>query len=171
MLNNTSITCFSLFRNAQAARREYPLIRGLYKLEQVESELKSWLNTAWDIEFNGIPKAHCVNQDAWGWIQALPNHVVHTLGYDVVPAIEALAGDAISVAGVRRAYPTLSADCRLIVAEAERLRNVLRTDRANCSRFNNPLRDVQEILKDLLYVIERALRVERAKDAGTWTPW
>lgn len=128
-------TCHDTFAAAQIRRRSYPLKTGAYKLREARHALLRMMETIDAIrDFLRKPVSArpgsslgpcCTTDDKAYWLKNLPEHVAQKLGYNILPAIAALAEeDGIAETDVARelADARVSADQILDQCEAQRVR-------------------------------------------------
>lgn len=96
-------TCQCAFAETQRQRVQCPLNSGgIYKLKEACIAFQQMLQTVRVIEQIVLgelrPAPHelvgdCVAEEKARWLKSVPKHVAETLGYNVLPAVEALGGD------------------------------------------------------------------------------
>ena len=96
-------TCQDTFAAAQQRRRSYPLDAGAYKLREARHALLRMMETVDAIgDFLRKPKSVtqgatiglcCTTDDKDYWLKTLPEQVAEKLGYDILPAVAALAAE------------------------------------------------------------------------------
>lgn len=83
------------FNAAKIARQKYPLAKdSQFKLHEVRAHIARWQASLASIKSNPQNVYHgcCTKEDAKQWAKNLPDVIVHSLGYDFVPAYEATNG-------------------------------------------------------------------------------
>ena len=95
--------CQDAFNTGTADRATYPLHSGIYKLRDARNNLNRCADTVANIsayQREGPDAGRgwfgcCTHEDADVWLKSLPEVLAHELGYNVMPAIRALAGDGV----------------------------------------------------------------------------
>ena len=119
-------TCHEAFQRGLDDRKAYPLTLGDYKIRESLRGLgrisETLRNIAEDLKFKrrgyyryfGV----CTSDDADVWLKSVPAQLALDLGYNVVPAIKALARDGVPPAVVNgclaratRVVPVILDDC------------------------------------------------------------
>lgn len=98
-------TSSQTFQSAQQRRACHPLRSGEYKLKETHNQLKSisdevrriadMKNNSRNPEYKKRLR-HCTSEDCGNWLKGLPKTIAELMGYNVLPAIDALVGDGIS---------------------------------------------------------------------------
>ena len=126
-------TCHDTFAASKKRRCSYPLKTGAYKLREARHRLFRMMETVDAIgDFLRKPKSVspgstlglcCTTDDKGYWLKNLPKQVAVGLGYDILPAIAALAaeeGIAETDVAAELATARVSADQILDQCEAQR---------------------------------------------------
>ena len=126
--------CRQAFERGARQRLQHPLHRGLYKLEEVNADLKAIVEDLRVIARykQGAARvtdiSHCTSLDLPIWLKHVPELVARDLGYNILPAISALAADGLPQSTVTR----LSAECKSLandlVDECESVRSKIRNN-------------------------------------------
>ena len=129
------MTCHDTFAEAQLRRRSYPLEAAVYKLREARHRLSRMMKTIEAIgDFLRQPGSVrscsalgpcCTTDDKAIWLKGVPDQVAEKLGYDILPAIAALATEerttetdvAAELASAQARVDELLMDC-----EAQRVR-------------------------------------------------
>ena len=99
------------YQSAQQRRANHPLRNGEYKLKETLQILRSHTEEVRRIaDLKNKPNNpeyrhrlhHCAVIDCGIWLKRLPNTISDLMGYNVLPAIDALVADGISYADVKR---------------------------------------------------------------------
>lgn len=82
-------------------RKNYPLIRGIYKLEDAKYNLEQLSNGVNNIINYRLKKtpylwSPCYPNEISYWLRNMPIYISEDFGYNVVPALNALRGDGLS---------------------------------------------------------------------------
>lgn len=130
----TTPVCRRAFERGARQRLQHPLHQGLYKLEDVNADLKA---IAEDLRViarykQGAARStdirHCTSLDLSIWLKHVPEIVARDLGYNILPAISALVADGLPQSTVTR----LSAECKSLandlVEECESVRSKIRNN-------------------------------------------
>jgi len=96
-----------IFKDAQTKRAAYPLPYGIYKLEEAVSGLmRSSENIRQLMEYS--KRRHtlspsfiaCTWEDKAAWLKNAVLDIAHTLGYEILPSIDAMKGDGLKQAAI-----------------------------------------------------------------------
>ncbi len=159
--------CLEAFNRGLEARKAYPLPSGRYKLKEVRRGLGESLQT-----LNEINSAKCAERDrqprrqrpkvpegAARLIKLLPEWIAHDLGYYVIPAVEALAGDGLPAAQVKMLALHARKKSADIVqrcdAVHDRLRNGIGVEYAHMTHGDSML---EPLLRDAIRLIDEMLQ-------------
>ena len=125
----SKMTCQAVFRKAMRDRRaNHPLDRiSAYKVSEVRGTIERLLRTVVEVAafVTGGSSAPvpfllgcCTTEDKATWLKDLPGHIARELGYNLIPAIEALtvegvpAGDiATFIGSIKAQVDQLLVDC------------------------------------------------------------
>ena len=122
----TKETCQDAFQRGLQNRKAYPLSSGARRLRESLDGPQHVSETLRNIAADLKPKARdyeryfgaCTSDDADVWLKSVPAQLAFDLGYDVVPAIKALARDGVPPAVVNgclaratRVVPVILDDC------------------------------------------------------------
>ena len=99
-------TTKKVFQDAQNLRPKYPIDSGECKLRETRWRLSRMQETMYQIGeylknpshfYKGQTLGHCCTTDDKAiWIKSIPAQVAELLGYDILPAIDALTNDRLS---------------------------------------------------------------------------
>ena len=104
--------CQDAFYAARMARRQFPLTQGVYKLRESQCIIRAMHDSLDAIESLICHRVHyphtaalgpcCTTEDKASWMKRVPIQIGDLLGYSILPAIEALSGDGLSIGDVER---------------------------------------------------------------------
>lgn len=128
-------TSTKTFQTAQRNRQNYPLRTGEYKLVETQRLLKSYPEEVQRIaDMKNNPnnpeyrhRLHrCAPVDCGIWLKGLPNAIADLMGYNVVPAIDALVGDGASYSDVQRIKGMFSGRINDLIQGCDSAQHVLK---------------------------------------------
>jgi hypothetical protein len=137
MTGNT--TCRDAFNAAQERRTRVPLRAGLYKIREAMAELDRMADTVGAIAHRfqsrkgfqpNEPLGGCSSDDKDAYVLAIPLHIADSLGYDMLPGVEALGGDGWPQDMVANAIELARSEVRYVLGECERVHTQLRKNLA-----------------------------------------
>ena len=163
--------CQCAFEEAQAKRRRNPLSSGAHKLREALRLLKQFAATIIEIErlVCGTRKRDagdllgcCTIEDKAAWLKSLPKGIAACLGYDVLPAIDALTGDGVSGSVLRPVANGARSRAESIVQECDIIDGLIRISvdleyqamRRNGSNLGVPIVDVMNLITSALSLAE-----------------
>jgi len=127
-------TCHEAFQRGLDDRKAYPLTLGDYKIREslrgLQRISETLRNIAEDLKFKrrgyyryfGV----CTSDDADVWLKSVPAQLALDLGYNVVPAIYALAADSVPHAIVGKCSSRANSVTPTIIDHCEEARIALR---------------------------------------------
>ena len=127
--------CSRTFAQAGKDRLSYPLESGAYKLREARWDLEQPLKTVEAIEQIVVTKCRphpdellgcCVARERNSWLKSVPNTIAHILGYYIVPAVGALAGDGVSRERVSYILEHVHAESERLVAACDEVANLIK---------------------------------------------
>lgn len=127
--------CRRAFDQGLVDRQRVPLFSGLYKLREalryLEQDCETVEAIAWHVRGNPFavqaPQLHgCTFEDRVTWLKRRPTAIARSLGYDVLPAIQALSGDGWSARTIRALSETAHSQADEIVARCDSIHAWLR---------------------------------------------
>lgn len=128
MAKNTP--CRDAFNVAQQRRARVPLRSGKYKIGEAMQELDRMGDTVGAIAHRfqsrkGFPENEplggCTSDDKDAYVLAVPLHIADSLGYDMLPGVEALSGDGWPPNMVENAVTLARAEVDYVLAACERV--------------------------------------------------
>lgn len=164
------LPCHDAFGAAKAERNKYPLKSGLYKLYDARRNISrmqesmcaigDYLNGRHDCSPGGLLGPCCTTDDKAVWIKDLPKQVARNLGYDILPAIEALTGDGIAASDVKGELARARAEAERLLDDCETQHKRLKSNiddeyRAMKSGYS----DVYALLFEAKGIAHRALEL------------
>lgn len=171
--------CLRAFKKGQAERLARPLPFGLYKLNEARSTLVMVLQTMKNVgkfirdgqRGYGIGLGGCTSDDKAKWLKDLPAVVAHELGYNVLPAIAALAANGVLPSDIVPIIAKATDEAAQIVAQCELVRETLR---AGIKREYDLMRQgdsmLAPLLQDAIDLIDQARAAARLHHPGLWPP-
>ena len=162
-------TCKETFADATKKRKAYPLTSGAYKLHEARRALAEQLVTVRAIELIVAKKLQpqpdelldglcCLAGERNVWLRSLPSSIAWILGYYIVPAVGAMAGDGVSRGALARIIGIARAESERVVAacdEAVALINSSDEETDFAGRRGNS--SIKELLFDALALADAAL--------------
>ncbi len=123
-------TCIDIFNQSLNDRNaRYPLANGRYKLVEV----RHWLNRAcrnidlmmkdFDNPYRKRTYLCCTVDDRSTWLKHTPLDVAEGLGYEVVPALNALVGDGVELTNINNIRALVLPKINQLVADCEVVKN------------------------------------------------
>ena len=123
-------TCIDIFNQSLNDRNaRYPLANGRYKLVEV----RHWLNRAcrnidlmmknFDNPYGKRKYLGCTVDDRSTWLKHTPLDVAEGLGYEVVPGIDALLGDGVSLTTVNNIKAKVLPEINQLLVDCDVVRN------------------------------------------------
>lgn len=116
---------FDSFERGRRDRLAYPLSSGRYKLVECVERLEQCVEEIDRIRdyINGRSGRwafmHCTVEDKYLWLKDLPSHVAHRLGYEVLPALQALTADGVDSTVIGKELPKFEGYCASVVGQLE----------------------------------------------------
>ena len=151
MARNTP--CHDVYNAAKQRRTRVPLRSGIYKMRASMAEIDRMADTVGTIAHRfqfqegfqvNEPLGGCTSGDKDAYVLAVPLHIADTLGYNMLPGIEALSGDGWPPEMVVNAVELARSEIRYVLAECERVHAQLRKDRAG--EYNAMMQGKSELL-------------------------
>jgi len=165
------MTCQDTFAEAQLRRRSFPLEAGAYKLREARHRLSRMMKTIEAIgDFLRQPGSVrscsalgpcCTTDDKAIWLKGVPDQVAEKLGYDILPAIAALAAEeGIAETDVAAELATARARADQLVdqCEAQRVR-LKRGVKAEYPEIKSGQSELYVLLVDADHLAIRALEL------------
>lgn len=173
-------TSTNTFQNAQKRRASYPLRSGEYKLEETHHQLKSLAEEVRRIAtMKNNPRnseykhrlRHCTSEDCANWLKGVTNTIADLMGYNVLPAIDALVGDGISNADAEQIKSKVFHRINELVWACDSAQRVLKqgisVEYGNFKRGDSILAgladEAESIVNDVLREYKSALSSMRSK--------
>lgn len=128
MTRNTP--CRDAFNKAQGRRTRVPLRSGIYKIREGMVDLDRMADTVGTIAHRfraqkgfhaNEPLGGCTSDDKDEYVLTVPLHIADSLGYDMLPGVEALDGDGWPPKMVANAVELVRAEVRYVLGECERV--------------------------------------------------
>ena len=163
------MTCHDTFAEAQLRRRSYPLEAGAYKLREARHGLGRMMETVDAIgDFLRKPKSVtpgatiglcCTTDDKDYWLKTLPEQVAEKLGYDILPAVAALAAEEnIAETDVAAELATARARADQLISQGEAQRVRLKGGiKVEYAAIKSGCSDLYALLVDADRIAQRAL--------------
>lgn len=148
-------SCFDAFQKGQQERARYPLRSGLYKLREARRDLIESLDLLDDIR-NTYPR---VVQGARGRLKSLPKLIAHELGWNIVPAVEALTGDKLPSALVKNLESYARGEANALLPRLDELHDHLSSPGIDLEIFRIKCDNsgLERLLTDAVRLIDRVL--------------
>ncbi len=160
-------TCHEAFQRGLDDRKAYPLTLGDYKIRESLRGLGRISETitkiAEDLKFKrrGYYRyfGACTSDDADVWLKSVPAQLALDLGYNVLPAIYALAADSVPHAIVGKCSSRANSVTPTIINHCEEARIALRRGvRTEYTRMKAGQSTVQPLVDAVVELIEVTLR-------------
>ena len=161
--------CHDAFNAAKIQRTKYPLRSGAYKLREARTALRRMQSTMTGIRIrlkNPDDKypcpllGCCTLDDMDDWLKNLPTQLATKLGYDIMPAIEALTGDGIAKIDVDGELYNAKIDTRRLLNDCETQHTQLQANVvAEHQAIKSGYSDVYALLVDADGIARRALEL------------
>jgi len=152
-------TCQEAFNWGKTSRNNHPLPFGKYKLCDLHGWLSAYRNEVVYIREMVSGRAppyglmRCTAEDKHVWLKGLPTCVAYWLGYNLLPALDALVHDGANPALIQRTVATIRPRVLSLLSDLEAAR--LRIKRNIKTEYEH-MKDDDPILEPLL---EEALRL------------
>jgi hypothetical protein len=160
-------TCHEAFQRGLDDRKAYPLTLGDYKIRETLRDLQRISETITKIAADHRFKVRgygryfgcCTSDDAAVWLKRRPQNIAYDLGYYVIPAICALAGDGVPAHIVRACVARANSVTPTIIDDCEEARIALRRGvRTEYTRMKAGQSTVQPLVDAVVELIEVTLR-------------
>jgi hypothetical protein len=151
--------CSNEFEKGQSKRAQFQLRSGAYKLEEARGGLLDSLHLLDSVrEFTSVP------QGARGALKRLPRHLACELGWSIIPAVEALAGDNLPPSIVIPLARRARAEAQDLVRRCDELHDsFLRGGiAAECVYIKHDRSELERLLRDAVSLIDVALHAHAA---------
>jgi hypothetical protein len=130
----TTETCHEAFKRGLQDRKAYPLSSGARRLKESLDGPQRISETLHNIAADLKLKARdyeryfgaCTSDDAAVWLRSVPAQITYDLGYNIVPAIYALAADGVPQAIVGKCSARANSVIPTIINHCEEARIALR---------------------------------------------
>ncbi len=164
--------CRDAFHTGTADRATYPLHSGIYKLRETRNRLDRYAETvanvgAYQRREPGAGRGLfgcCTNEDAAVWLKRLPGFLAHDFGYDVMPAVLALAGDGVPADKVAGCLHRAQGKVDVLVAQCDMARGWMAP---SIGREYRRMKDHDSMLERLIVhameIIDEALRTAESE--------
>ena len=127
----TTTTCHEIFNTAREKRKAHPLSSGGYKLKEAEDRINQLHKLVTTIakrvrtggKFGETENlGPCMANERGTYLKGIPARLAELLGYTILPAIAALAGDGVPKAEVQRLLIRAETDAQRLINDCEALR-------------------------------------------------
>ena len=140
------------YNRAIALRASYPLHKGIYKLRESADWLKrSAKNIDTMIGYHHSREGSkafiaCCWDDKSSWLKDIVVDVAHRLGYEILPGIEALKGDGLTMVNIYKIRTQTLTKIDLILDEVDRIHSLIKKqidhEYAEWGKRRSPIKDV-----------------------------
>ena len=164
LLNIPYGPCSLGFKEGLTKREQHPLPSGFYKLRDAHREMSKCLD-----EFVLLAKllrakqplrGNCTFGDQAPWIKKRPINISFELGWKVLPAIQALVGDGISVVEINNLLPGFIQRIATLINQCERVLPLIKGPiRYEYDRWRNHESAIAPLLESALSIIESAVHI------------
>lgn len=160
--------CRRAFNEGLVDRQCVPLFSGRYKLLEAlrhfDQDRETVEGIAWHVRGNPItvqaPRLHsCTLEDRANWLKRRPAAIARSLGYNVMPTIQALSGDNVSTRTLRGLSETAHSQADELVGRCDSihawLRNSINVEYAAMAAGQSY---VAQLLEDSATLVRRILQ-------------
>jgi hypothetical protein len=127
-----SMNCLDAFAEGERFAQQYTRINGAYKIRE---RLAQWVDA--ELEVTRIARAmcnlnlrfelrHCTFEDKHLWLQNTPIWTAYELGADVLPGFDALVGDGMPDADVKRLLPKVRSRIKSLVIDLHQAQTLVK---------------------------------------------
>ena len=161
MVNNK---CLTAFNGAQKQRLEHPMPSGVYKLQEVQSEILKYQVCMFNIarynqgriaaRHGDIDLGGCMGYERAFWLKRLPINISRLLGWKWLPAVAALEGDGVSGSFTAQLLQRHRSVVQSALNESELIRRQLSPIAQEYYRLANDSSELSELVESLLYKMD-----------------